>query len=154
MQMRVGVVGCGIGIPKTNLEVSALNIGMLYFRRYPKDPEETILTVRDLLTYGGKSGTFLVTGIETDWFELDPKKDNWAHNTIWMIGKKIEVEVHGSQFLRGTVDVSVKVFDKYNQSRELVAQCCLKAGGIQSSSMKIRGVVCRSSMDKRNRMRK
>lgn len=151
MEMRIGAMGCGIGIPKTNLEISAANIGMLYFRRFKNDPEEVILTVRDMISLGGKSGTFLATGLETDWFMLDPKRDSWAHNTISLIGKRIEIEVSGAQFLRGTVDVSVKVFDRYNQANELVSQCCLKAGGIQFSTIKIRGVVSRSSMDPRSR---
>lgn len=154
MEMKIGVMGCGIGLPRTNLEVSGANIGMLYFRRFKNDPETVILAIRDMISVGGKSGTFLVTGLETQWFVLDPKRDNWAHNTIALIGKKVEIEVSGCQLLRGKVDVSVKVFDKYNQAKELVAQCCLKAGGIQFSKMKIRGVVDRSSMDPRSRKAK
>lgn len=32
MQMRIGVVGFGAGIPKTNFKLGFLNMGKLYFR--------------------------------------------------------------------------------------------------------------------------
>ncbi len=99
--MKIGTVGFGIGIPRTNLGVSVLNIGKMFFRNGINDPKEKALLIHDLISVCGKSGTFLAAGIVTDWFELDPINDNWAYNTNWLIGKKVEVDISGPQIVRG-----------------------------------------------------
>ncbi|MCP3931193.1 MAG: hypothetical protein GY705_19080 [Bacteroidetes bacterium] len=145
--MKIGIMGLGIGIPETKIEVGALNMAKLYFRQNLNDAKLTKLDVRDLISFGGKSGTFLFGALETEWFELDPTKDNWAHNTNSLIGNKIEIEVSGIVVQWGTVDIAVTFFDKYNQSKELVKQCCVEvAGGVQVSTMKVRGVVSMSKI--------
>jgi hypothetical protein len=47
----------------------------------------------------------------------------------------------------GSVSVVVKLFDKYNQGKELVNQCCVDVeGGIQFSELKVQGTVVRSAV--------
>ncbi len=142
MQMMIEIWGAGIGVPKTNLEIGAFNGARISFRRALGLPSMSRLSVRDLISLGSKSGTFLASLIITDWFELDPKEDNWAYNTNCLIGKTVEIEVSGLTLGRGEVDIAVRFFDKYNKSKELVTRCCVKSTGGQISPTKVRGVVC------------
>ena len=65
MQMKIGLVGAGIGIPKTNLGVGFLNIGYLFLRNGKNDKNVKSLRIVDLVSVGQKSGTFLAAGVET-----------------------------------------------------------------------------------------
>lgn len=151
MQMKVGTVGFGVGIPKTSIGVGLFNIGKIFFRESANSVKETVYNIGDLISLGQKSGTFIAGGVETDWFELDPIKDNWAYNTIWLIGKKVEIKMTGLQVLRGQTDIEVVFFDKYNRPNELAKRCCLKSMGTQFSEIKIRGVVQRAYVDSKGR---
>ena len=147
MQMKVGAVGIGIGIPRTNVQVSAINIVKLDLRHGLNDNKIVRLGVNDMLSVGGRSGAFLASGLETRWFELDPKKDAWAHNPIFLIGKKVQVKVSGVVAKWGSVDIEFTLFDKYNQGEELVKQCCVEVvGGIQFSESKVMGIIQKSEI--------
>ena len=141
MQMQFGIFGFGIGIPKTKFQIGTLSIAKIYLRRGVHDKNLKRLHVQDLISIGGKSGTFIWTAVRTKWFELDPAKDGWAHNANALIGRKIEMLISGIAGKWGTVDFTLKQFDKYNQSKVLVDQCCIDVEGIQFSDMKLRGVV-------------
>lgn len=149
MQLKITLIGGGVGIPKTNLGVGFVNIGYLFFR-HGKGADVKSLRIVDMISLGQKSGAFLGAVVETSWFELDPNEDNWAYNINWLIGKKIEVELSGFQILRGETDISLKFFDEYNKPKELVNRCCTKANGIQFSSIKIRAIVERGTLDSNN----
>jgi hypothetical protein len=66
MQMKVGAVGFGVGIPKTSLGVGLFNIGKIFLREYGKSNKESVYNIGDLFSVGQKSGTFIAGGIETD----------------------------------------------------------------------------------------
>jgi hypothetical protein len=151
MQMKVGAVGLGVGIPKTILGVGFFNVGKIFLREYEKSNKEFVYNIGDLFSLGQKSGTFLAGGIETDWFELDPVKENWAFNTVWLIGKKLEIKMGGLQVLRGQADIEVVFFDKYNRPNELAKRCCLQSKGSSFSEIKIRGVAQRGHVDSKGR---
>lgn len=147
MQMKIGSVGFGVGIPRTNLQVSAINMVKLYLRHGLYDKNIVKLGVNDMVSVGGRSGAFLASVFETKWFELDPKNDAWARNPIFLIGKKMRIEVSGVVAQLGSVDIIVTLFDKYNQGKELVNQCCVEVrGGFQFSESKIMGVVEKSEI--------
>lgn len=149
--MKVGAVGFGIGIPKTSLGVGLFNIGKMFLREHKNSDKETVFDIGDFISIGQRSGTFIAGGIETDWFELDPLKDNWAFNTFWLLGKKVEIKLNGLQVLRGQADIEVVFFDKYNRPSELTKRCCLKSKGTQFSEIKIRGFVQKGYVDSKGR---
>lgn len=151
MQMKVGSIGFGFGIPKTSLGVGLFNIGKIFLRHSASNNKETVFNIGDLISVGQKSGTFIAGGVETDWFELDPVKDNWAYNTIWLIGKKVEIKIKGMQVLKGQTDIEVVFFDKYNRPKELAKRCCLKSNGTQFTEIKVRGVVTKGHVDSKGR---
>lgn len=151
MQMKVGTVGFGFGVPKTSLGVGLFNFGKIFLREYENCKKETVYNIGDFFSLGQKSGTFIAGGIETDWFELDPVNENWAYNTIWLIGKKVEIKMEGLQVVRGQADIEVVFFDKYNRPNNLVKRCCLKSNGTSFSEIKIRGVTQRGYVDSKGR---
>ena len=53
MQMKIGAVGIGVGIPRTNLQVSAINMVKIYLRHGPNDNNIVRLGVNDMLSVGG-----------------------------------------------------------------------------------------------------
>jgi len=53
MQMKIGAVGLGVGIPRTNLQLSALNIVKLYLRLGQYDDKIVKLDVHNLISAGG-----------------------------------------------------------------------------------------------------
>jgi hypothetical protein len=147
MQMKIGVVGFGFGIPKTALQVSAVQMAKLYFKATKSDRNIIVLDVNDMFCIGKKSTTFLISGLETAWFDLDPTKESWACNAVSLIGKRMEISVEGLLLFRGKVDISVALFDQYGQSKTLVKQSFVKtAGGIQASGIKIRGVAAKNKL--------
>lgn len=96
---------------------------------------------------GGKSGTFIFSGFETKWFELNPQNDGWARNANSLIGKKVQLEVSGVVAKWGSVDITLSLFNKYNESKELVKQCCVEVkGGLQFSNMKVQGILSKSNI--------
>jgi hypothetical protein len=149
--MKVGAIGFGFGIPKTSLGVGLFNVGKFFLRHSSNNNKETVYNIGDLISVGQKSGTFIAGGVETDWFELDPIQDNWAYNTIWLIGKIVEIRMEGMQALRGKTDIEVVFFDKYNRPKELAKRCCLKSNGTQFTEIKVRGVVKRGYVDSKGR---
>jgi len=151
MQMKVGTVGFGVGIPKTSMGVGLFNIGKVFLREYENSKKESVYNIGDLFSLGQKSGTFIAGGIETDWFELDPVTEKWAFNTVWLIGKKVEIKMEGLQVLRGQADIEVVFFDKYNRPNELAKRCCLNSKGTSFSEIKIRGVAHRGYVDSQGR---
>ena len=147
MQMKIGVVGLGVGIPRTNIQVSAFNIVKLYLRHGLYDTKIVKLDVHDLISAGGKSGAFIFSGFETKWFELDPERDRWTHNPLFLIGKKVQIEVSGVVAKWGHVDIVITLFDKYNQGEELLNQCCVGVvGGIQFSESRVMGTISKSEI--------
>lgn len=147
MQAMIGVVGLGIGIPKTNLGVGAANMVKLYFRHSLTDKSPVILDFLDIISIGGKSGAFLISAFSTEWFELNPKTSGWAHNPYRLIGKKLSIEVDGLVAVRGNVDVSIRLFNNYDEGQELLNRCCIPVlRGLQFSGMKVRGTVSKSAM--------
>ena len=60
MQMMVEVIGFGIGIPKTNIQVSTVNIAKFYVRHGLNDRNPARFNVQDLIAIGSKSGTFFI----------------------------------------------------------------------------------------------
>lgn len=147
MQMKIGVVGLGVGIPLTNLQVSALNIVKLYLRQSQNDNRVVKLDVHDLISVGGKSGAFIISGFETKWLDLDPEKARWAHKPHFLIGRKVQIEVSGVVAKWGKVDIVVKLFDRYNQNEELVNQCCVGVvGGVQFSESRVMGIIRKSEI--------
>jgi hypothetical protein len=147
MQMMVEVIGFGIGIPKTNIQVSTVNIAKFYLRHGLHDKKPARLNVQDLIAIGSKSGTFLLTGIRTKWFELDPAKSQWAFNTNALIGTTVQIIVSGIVGKWGTVDFTLKQLDKYNHPKTLLERCCIEVeGGIQFSEAKVQGRVTLSKI--------
>ncbi len=140
MQMSIGIVSFGIGIPRTNLEISGGNLAMLYFRRFVGDPEEKALLLSDKFCVGGKSGTFLLTSLDTDWFHLNPAKDAWLYNPDCLINRVLEVEISGAVLAsRGSVDVKLTRIRENGEPDEVTTRVGIKGSGIQFSAMKIRG---------------
>jgi hypothetical protein len=147
MQMKLGGTGIGVGVPRTNLQVSGMNIIKFYFREGAKDSKVKKFGVHDLISIGNKSGAFIFSAFSTKWFDLDPKRDSWARNSHLLIGKKMKISASGIIAKWGSVSVVVKLFDKYNQGKELVNQCCVDVeGGIQFSELKVQGTVVRSAV--------
>jgi hypothetical protein len=147
MQMMVEVIGFGLGIPKTNIQVSTLNIAKFYLRHGLHDKSPTRFNVQDLIAIGNKSGTFLLTGIRTKWFELDPAKSQWALNANTLIGKTVQIIVSGIVGKWGTVDFTLKLLDNYNHPKTLLERCCIDVeGGIQFSEAKVQGRVTLSKI--------
>lgn len=147
MQMKIGTIGLGAGIPRTNIQVGAINIVKIYLRHGLYDDNIVKLGVNDMVSVGGKSGAFIFSAFQTKWFELDPKKDDWARNPIFLIGKKVRIEMSGVVARLGSVDIVVTIFDKYNQGEDLVNQCCVEVvGGIQFSDSKVMGIIERSEI--------
>lgn len=147
--MRILMVVMGRSIPKTKIGIRMMNIGYLFFRNNHSDPNFKSLRITDLISFGKTSGTLLVGRIVTDWFDLDPQKDNWVYNINALIGRNIEVELKGLQILRGEKDIKITVYDKYNQPKELFNICCIKAKGIQLSDINLRGRIQLGTLDSR-----
>jgi hypothetical protein len=100
-----------------------------------------------MFSIGKKSTTFLFSGLETVWFDLDPTKESWACNAVSLIGKRMEISVEGLLVIRGEIDVAVTLFDQYGQPKTLVKQSFVKTvGGIQASGIKIRGVALKNKL--------
>lgn len=76
MQMLLASNGAGIGIPKTNIQIST-NTTKIYLRHGDNDPNIVRLIVDDMLCVGGKTGVFAYAFILTEWFALTPGKDKW-----------------------------------------------------------------------------
>lgn len=55
MQMAIGAIGFGIGIPRTKVQVGAGNIAKFYVRKGPLDKNPGRFHVQDLISIGGKS---------------------------------------------------------------------------------------------------
>lgn len=147
MQMMVEIMGFGIGIPKTKLQVSAMNISKFYIRHGVLNKNPVKLNVQDLISIGGKSGTFIATGVRTKWFELDPAKSKWAINPHLLLGKRVRIFMSGIVGKWGRVDFTLKQLDKYNQPKTLVDQCCIEVdGGLQFSDIKVQGRVSLSNI--------
>jgi hypothetical protein len=49
MQMKLGGTGIGVGVPRTNLQVSGMNIIKFYFREGAKDSKVKKIGVHDLI---------------------------------------------------------------------------------------------------------
>jgi hypothetical protein len=147
MQMQIGTIGFGIGIPKTKVQLGAANIAKFYIRQGLYDKNPARLNVQDLFSIGGKSGTFIFTGIRTKWFELDPAKSHWAMNTNLLIGTKVQIFLSGIVGKWGKVDFTLKQLDMYNNPKTLVERCCIDVeGGFQFSDMKLQGRVSFSNI--------
>lgn len=147
MQMKIGVVGFGAGIPKTNLGIGVLNMAKLYFRHSLVDKNIVRLQINDLISLGGKSGSFIFSGFRTKWFDLNPQNDSWARNSSSLLGKKVQLELSGVVAMWGGVDVTLTLFNKYNEGKDLVKQCCVEADrGIQFSNMKVQGTIAISKI--------
>ncbi len=143
MQMLLASNGAGIGIPKTNLQVST-NTTKIYFRHGANDPNVVRLVVDDKLCLGGKSGVFAYAFILTEWFDLTPGKDKWAHNPIDLIGKRARINVSGvlPNPTDMTVDIVMTLFDKHGDATEVLNKCCVQVDkGVQFADSQITGII-------------
>lgn len=147
MQMMIGTVGFGIGVPRTKVQMGALNFTKFYIRKGPHDKNPARLHVQDLFSIGGKSGTFVFSSVRTKWFELDPAKSHWAHDTNLLLGATVQIFMSGIVGKWGQVDFTLKQLDKYNQPKTLVEQCCIAVeGGFQVLDYKVQGRVSKSNI--------
>lgn len=141
MQMKIGCIGAGIGIPKTPIGISAMNMVKMFFRHGPTDRNEICLNINDHLCVGGKSGAFLFTGIQTEYFQLNPKKDTWATAPYHLVGKKAIVEMVAAVPVNLKVDILVTTIDRYGDKTVLVDKVGIPVKGIQCSNSKVTGIV-------------
>lgn len=59
----------------------------------------------------------------------------------------MQIEVSGVVAKWGQVDISLAIFDKYNQGEELLNLCCVEVvGGLQFSDAKVIGTIGRSEV--------
>ena len=149
--MLIGLAGLGIGVPKTSIGVGAA-IGKLYFRENPQTVKEKALTISDLLSVGQKSGAFLMGGVTTKWFDLDPIKENALYNFYWLLGKKAEIKISGVQLVRkGSADIEINAWDKNGQVYNLLNRKDLQTDGTQFAELKVRGVIQPGEIDSKGR---
>lgn len=149
--MLIGLAGLGIGVPKTSIGVGAA-IGKLYFRENPQTVKEKALTISDFLSVGQKSGAFLMGGVTTKWFDLDPIKENALYNFYWLLGKKAEIKISGVQLVRkGSADIEINAWDKNGQVYNLLNRKDLQTDGTQFAELKVRGVIQPGEIDSKGR---
>ena len=143
MQMLLASNGAGIGIPKTNIQIST-NAVKIYLRHGDNDPIIVRLIVDYKLCVGGKTGVFAYAFILTEWFDLTPGKDKWAQNPIALIGKKARIKLSGILPHRTnmTVDIVITLFDKYGDATEVLNKCCVQVDkGLQFADSQITGII-------------
>lgn len=140
MEMLINIFGLGIAIPKTGFGVNVASGSYIGFR-HTKNKPDILLGLRDIVSLGSKSGTFVGSWVATDWFVVDVAKHSWVANTNWLIGKKAEIEVIGTLLIHGTVDLKFTVYDQNGNANELLTKVDIKAAGGQVSNTKIRGML-------------
>ena len=140
MEMKVVISGIGAAIPKTGLGVNILSGSYIKFRNSKRIPN-ILMGLADAISIGNKSGTVVVGHVATDWFFVDPVKHNWVTNTNDLIGKKAEIEVVGTLIVNGEVDLKFTVYDKNENTNELISKVDIKSSGLQAANTKVRGVL-------------
>ncbi len=140
MEMKVVISGIGAAIPKTGLGVNIFSGSYIEFRNSKRIPN-ILMGLADVISIGNKSGTVVVGHVATDWFFVDPVKHNWVTNTNDLIGKKAEIEVVGTLIVNGEVDLKFTVYDKNENTNELISKVDIKSSGLQAANTKVRGVL-------------
>jgi len=149
--MLIGLAGLGVGIPKTSLGVGAA-IGKLYFRENTHKDSEKVLVISDMLSFGQKSGAFLLGGVTTKWIELDPIKENSLYNIYGLLGKHAEIKISGVQLVtRGHADIEINAWGKDGQVQQLFNRKDVATDGTQFAEIKVRGVVRQGEIDSNGR---
>lgn len=142
MEMRIEASGFGVGLPGKTILVSVLNHGQIFLR--DANQNETIISVRQLISANEKTGAFLAAGVSTDWIQLDPVKDNWLYNP-WPLAKDhiMQIETSMGSLITTSVDISLIVFqnnrEKYkSEFFNVVADGSQWASFIVRSSVSVR----------------
>ncbi len=142
MEMKILIIGAGIGIPKTGISVNLGTNALIQFRS-SKNSTSTCMGISQMLTAGSEAGTVIFGDVDTDWFFVNPIKHKWAANTDKLVGKKVQLEVSGTLIVGGKVDVKFTVIDEHGNTSVLMSKVDIKASGIQAASTNIRGILKR-----------
>jgi hypothetical protein len=136
------VLACfGIEAAHRSLKTCAA-IGKLYFRGEGLGANEKILTVKDMLYVKQKPGIFLLGGVSTKWFNLDPIKENWLFNLHRLVGIKTEIKISARQLVvTDTADIEINAWGKYGQMHQLLNRKELQTEGVHFEELNVQGVL-------------
>lgn len=143
MEMKITMVGFGIGIPKTDVNFNVGTLAYLEIRANNKDQKPKTFGLGESFSLGAGSSTFVFGNAKTKWFFIDPIKNKWIANPEKLVGKKMEIEISGLLIANGKVDVKITAIDEHGDTKELMNKVDIEAGGAQVAATKIRGVVKR-----------
>lgn len=140
MEMKIVITGAGACIPKSELGINILSYSYISLRNTKTNPP-VVLALSDAFSIGSKSGTIVLGFVETNWFSVNPVKHSWLTNYNSLIGKKAEIEVSGTLLVFGSIDVKFKLYDKDDETKEILAKVDVKSHGGQLSTTTVRGVL-------------
>jgi hypothetical protein len=138
MEMKVVITGSGASIPKTDIGINLLTYAYIQLRFGMNDKPIT-LAVSDSLSFGAKSGTFILGFAKTEWFYVDTDKHKWLSDYLGLIGKKVELDLAGTLIVNGTVDLKFTVYGKDREEKEMISKVDIESSGGQISGTKVRG---------------
>lgn len=138
MEIKIIASGMGLAIPKTNFGVN-LMAGMYLQVRNNSKEIPTTYGIAKSPSIGGKSGTLLVSHVETEWMQITPGNHGWLSNQAALTGCLAEAEVKGTLVASGNVDVTIKIYGPDNEAKYSFNKIAVKASGGQLASTAVRG---------------
>ncbi len=146
MEMAVHIAGGGLRLPIEGFSLS-LSMGCYIAFRGSKNQQPFEIKMQDWMSLGNRSGTFIVSLVETGWFELGPENEAKLPPIDSLLGNTLELSVKTSLLARGTVDIELKRLSDYGYPQILINSYGRKAKGFQFGDSVIRGKAIRSVLN-------
>lgn len=146
MEMTVIITGAGFNAPVEGLSLSLAMGAYIAFRR-SSNQVPFMIRLNDLFSVGNQSRTFVVSMVETEWFELGPENEANIPAIEWLLGKELQLDVKSSLMGKGRVDIELTVIDGYGYPKGLIKSYGRKAKGIQFGDSSVRGKAIRSTIN-------
>ncbi|VAX32903.1 hypothetical protein MNBD_NITROSPIRAE01-1393 [hydrothermal vent metagenome] len=140
MELKLIASGIGASIPKINIGFSLFSGVYIQLRDTPTAIPYTF-GIASTPEIGGNNGTFIASHVNTKWTRFDIKKHPWLCNKMGLKGKNAEVEIKGTLFLEGKVDISFTIFDENSESKFSISKVGIESWGGQLANTKIRGKI-------------
>lgn len=146
MQMKISILGWGVGIPHTGLGIGLGTVCYIAVRE-SKTARPMGWYIWDAVDLGTDSGNQLVGGGGgTDWFPVNEVNHPWIDEVDTLEGKIVQIDFVGPlPALTGHVDVKISYIDGNNNFRTILHKANIGGDGFQLSATSIRGRLKRFS---------
>lgn len=127
-----------MGLPKLQIGINLFAIGRMYLAPTKNSLHPSSFLLVDALNVGSSSSAIVISGLETDWFNINPAKSPWMCKSHELVGKTIDFEFTNTMFGAGLSDIKITLIDSNGDPEVILEKLNIKRWGLSLAGGRVR----------------